>query len=135
MRKDELLRKLKGAISAEEYRLLDDNEVLHISEFNRNTLLEMMQRTNTSCEEIATDQIDALRRALEKYLSVYLPENQAAWKWIILSCLYLRFVCELPMHPKEIVHYTRVVENGTSMYVCPAKSSSEDGVCIFCICK
>ena len=135
MRKDELLYKLKGTISADEYRLLEDNEVPHISEFNRNTLLEMMRRRNTSCEEIATDQVDALRRALEKYLSVYLPENQAAWKWIILSCLYLRFVCDLPMHPKEIVHYTRIEENGKSIYIRPAKSSSEDSVCIFCICK
>ena len=135
MRKDELLRKLKGAISADEYRLLNDNEVPHISEFNRNTLLEMMRRTNTSCEEIATDQIDALRRALEKYLSVYLPENQAAWKWIILSCLYLRFVCELPMHPKEIVHYTRIEESGKSVYTCPARSFAEDSVCMFCVCE
>ena len=124
MRKDELLRRLKGAISADEYHLLNDNQVPHISEFNRKTLLEMMQRTSSSDEEIAADKVAALRSALEDYLSVYLPENQAAWTWIILSCTYLRFVCELPMHPKEIVHYTSVVENGKSVYTCPARSMS-----------
>ena len=135
MRKDELLRRLKGAISADEYRLLNDNQVPHISEFNRKTLLEMMQRTGASDDEIMTERIDSLRSALENYLSVYLPENQSAWTWIILSGVYLRFICELPMYPKESVHYKRIMKNGEPIYACPAKSSAEDSVCMFCVCE
>lgn len=135
MQKSILLNKLKAAISEEEYRNLSANTIPGISQFNRETLLKMKARQQCSKKEIALHQVAALRAALEDYLGIYLSDNPRAWRWIILSCIYLRFICEVPMHPEALVHFEKVTEQGEIVYYCPCKSEGKQDVCAFCVCK
>ncbi len=135
MQKSILLNKLRAAISEEEYRSLSENTLPCVSQFNRETLLEMKTRHSSSEKEIPIKQVSALRAALEDYLGIYLSDNPSAWRWIILSCIYLRFICEVPMHPAALVHFEKVKEQGEIVYYCPCKSEGKKDVCAFCVCK
>lgn len=135
MTKNILLEKLKKSISADEYTALTENTLSHISEHNRNTLLEMMAATSSDETNVSPSKIESLKTTLEDYLSIYLPEDRSCWKWIILSCIYLCFICSRPLHSRESVHYTEALVNGENVYYCPYKSTEEGTACSFCICK
>ena len=134
MTKATLLEKLKEAVTEEEARALSADTVPHISRFNRGTILEMLRRTQCPDGEVPEERVTALKTTLENYLSVYLPDNRAAWKWIILTCAYLCFICEQPLHPQEMAHYTRTVVDGSIRYVCPLRSTEAGSTCAFCVC-
>lgn len=135
MTKNALLKKLKTAISASEYTALTENTLPHISEHNRTTLLEMMAATSSDETDISISKAESLKNTLENYLSIYLPEDKTCWKWIILSCVYLCFICGRSLHSRESTHYTETLVNGKTIYHCPCKSTEKGTACSFCICK
>lgn len=135
MTKKILLEKLKHSISHSEYTALTQNTLSHISEHNRHTLLEMMEFSVSDETNVSLQQVESLRTILENYLNIYLPDDRSSWKWIILSCIYLCFICNRPLHSKESVHYTENSVNGKTVYRCPCKSPEENTACSFCICQ
>ncbi|MGN0362145.1 MAG: DUF2115 family protein [Bilifractor sp.] len=116
-----------------------DRTLPHVSEFNRSVILEMMQSepqiNSQPQEEIPDEKISELKSILNNYLQIYLPDNPAAWKWIILSCVYRSFICHKPMHPQKIVHYVVLYQNNSPIYYCPAKSMDGNTACAFCVCR
>ena len=135
MDKSILLNHLQAAITAEEIRKLRDREIPRISEHNRKTLLEMMDRKEPVFGDTDANQVRTLCRILEDYLVRYLSGKESDWKWIILSCIYLSFICGLPLHAMDAAHYTVTEEHGTRTYHCPMKSTEPDTACAFCVCK
>lgn len=137
MKKTELLQMLQQEISDEERQMLLENRIAHISQYNRHILLDIMgTSTNELPEgEVDPEQITLLKNALESYLGIYMTDIKEGWKWIILPCIYLRFICHLPLHPQEIVHYVVKTENHVSVYFCPMKEETNGCVCSFCVCR
>ena len=131
----ELLKRLQTEVSMEEYHALQCSSVSWMSEHNRKTMLEMMARTE--CPEDAVDEtsVCALRDILEEYLGRYLSDKKENWKWIILSCIYLCFICKRPLHGQESVKYTVQVKDGATVYYCPMKSREAGTACSFCVCQ
>lgn len=130
-----LLKNLQESVSVAEYRQLQLDAVPHISKYNRRTILELMARENAPEGEVPSEKVDALRITLENYLGIYLADQKESWKWIILPCLYLCFICGRPLHPQEVVHYTETTENGNPIYRCPMREEGVRSVCRFCVCK
>lgn len=135
MTKNMLLQKLKDSVSASEYAALTENTLPHINEHNRHTLLKMMASTSADETDVSDTRIKSLENILENYLGIYLSEDPSSWKWIILSCIYLSFICNLPLHPRERVHYTETCINGKIIYRCPLKSKEANTACSFCVCQ
>lgn len=135
MKKTELLQRLQKEISDDEYELLLENRISHISQFNRRILLDIMCTDEHPEGEVSTEQLTQLKNALESYLGVYMADTKAGWKWIVLSCIYLRFIRNLPLHPQEIVHYVVKTENHVPVYYCPMKEDTDGAVCSFCVCR
>ena len=135
MTKNSLLTQLKKAISPSEYTLLLEDRLSHISPYNRRTILEIMEHTEAGDTSLPLSEIQALKGILDSYLSRYLPDDPSTWKWILLSCLYLSFIREEPMHPQKLVHYKKTVTNGKTSYYCPLKNMEKDTVCSFCVCE
>lgn len=101
MKKSVLLNQLKEAVSREEYEKLMTDTISDISQYNRRTMLEIMDSTEAPEGEVSSDQIAALKNTLKAYLGTYMADHPESWKWIILPCIYLCFVCLLPLHPQE----------------------------------
>ena len=135
MKKSILLKNLQEAVSASEYHQLLQNTIPHISKYNRQTILELMNRSEAPEGEFSSKKADALRITLENYLGIYLPDQKGSWKWIILPCLYLCFICGKPLHPQEVVHYTEARENEKTVYRCPMRQEGVRSVCRFCVCE
>ena len=135
MKNNIVLQFLQKAVSKEEYSKLSDKSLPHISEFNRCIIWEMLQLTSLTEEEVSEEKITALRATLENYLQIYLPDQKDAWKWIILSCIYCCFICHKPLHSQEMVHYVISFQNNEPIYYCPLKSTEDNTVCTFCICR
>ena len=95
----------------------------------------MLQDKLLAQEEILEEKVTALKNTLENYLQIYLPDQKDAWKWIILSCVYLCFIRHKPLHPQEMVHYIISQDNNQTIYYCPMKSVKADTACVFCICR
>lgn len=96
MKKSVLLNQLKEAVSREEYEKLMTDTISDISQYNRRTMLEIMDSTEAPEGEVSSDQIAALKNTLKAYLGTYMANHPESWKWIILPCIYLCFVCLLP---------------------------------------
>lgn len=135
MKKTELLQRLQKEISDDEYELLLENRISHISQFNRRTILDIMSTNALSEGEVSIEQLTQLKNALESYLGVYMDDTKDGWKWIVLSCIYLRFIRNLPLHPQEIVHYVEKTENHVPVYYCPMKEDTDGSVCSLCVCR
>lgn len=135
MRGTEFRAALRAAISEKEAQLLREGHGLPISAFNRRTLLELLDGDVPIAEDVSEVRADALRQALEAYLAEYLPAQPDAWKWIILSCLYLGPLCRKPLHPQDAAGYTAQEADGKPVYRCPMRTMEPGSVCIFCVCK
>ncbi len=135
MKKSVLLNQLKEAVSREEYEKLMTDTISDISQYNRRTMLEIMDSTEAPEGEVSSDQIAALKNTLKAYLGTYMADHPESWKWIILPCIYLCFVCLLPLHPQEAVHYTTKQEEDTTLYFCPMREDVPGSVCHFCVCR
>ncbi|MDO4866961.1 MAG: hypothetical protein Q4C10_10450 [Clostridia bacterium] len=101
----------------------------HISRYNRDTLLRMLDLDEPTPMPVDIGRAKALHAALRDYLNRYMPEAPEAHKWIILACLFLALVAGEPMHPKAIVGWKKAGDG----YICPARE--EDGVCQWCVCR
>ena len=135
MENNRLLQILQRTVSEDEIDKLSAHTLPHISEFNRSVILEMLQDKLLAQEEISEEKVTALKNTLENYLQIYLPDQKEVWKWIILSCVYLCFICHKPLHPPEMVHYIISQDNNQTIYYCPMKSVKADTACVFCICR
>lgn len=135
IKKSVLLKRLQKSVSAAEYRQLMLDAIPHISKFNRRTILELMARKDAPEGAVPSKKVDALRITLENYLRIYLPDRKESWKWIILPCLYLCFICDRPLHPQEVVHYREALESGKQVYRCPMREEGVRSVCRFCVCR
>ena len=135
MENNRLLQILQRTVSEDEIDKLSAHTLPHISDFNRSVILEMLQDKLLAQEEILEEKVTALKNTLENYLQIYLPDQKDAWKWIILSCVYLCFIRHKPPHPQEMVHYIISQDNNQTIYYCPMKSVKADTACVFCICR
>ena len=135
MENNRLLQILQRTVSEDEIDKLSAHTLPHISEFNRSVILEMLQDKLLAQEEISEEKVTALKNTLENYLQSYLPDQKEVWKWIILSCVYLCFICHKPLHPQEMVHYIISQDNNQTIYYCPMKSVKGDTACVFCVCQ
>ena len=86
MENNRLLQILQRTVSEDEIDKLSAHTLPHISEF-------MLQDKLLAQEEISEEKVTALKNTLENYLQIYLPDQKEVWKWIILSCVYLCFIC------------------------------------------
>lgn len=135
VKKSSLLKRLQESVSTTEQRQLQMDAIPHISKYNRQTILELLSRTDTPEGEVPSEKVAALQTTLENYLGIYLSDQKESWKWIILPCLYLCFICGRPLHPQEVVHYIKTTENGIPIYRCPMREEGVRSVCRFCVCK
>ena len=119
MKKSVLLNQLKEAVSREEYEKLMTDTISDISQYNRRTMLEIMDSTEAPEGEVSSDQIAALKNTLKAYLGTYMADHPESWKWIILPCIYLCFVvccryirrrlCIIPQSRRKILRCTSVL--------------------------
>ena len=135
MKSSTVLYALQQSVSTDEYHKLSDHTLPHISDFNRQMILDMLQLTSLPEEDIAQEKITALKNTLEEYLRVYLSDQEDAWKWIILSCIYRCFICHKPLHAQEMAHYVITYQHNVPVYYCPLKSTEGTTACSFCICQ
>lgn len=119
MENNRLLQILQRTVSEDEIDKLSAHTLPHISEFNRSVILEMLQDKLLAQEEISEEKVTALKNTLENYLQSYLPDQKEVWKWIILSCVYLCFICHKPLHPQEMVHYIISQDNQSNNILLP----------------
>lgn len=120
-------------ITAEERELLEKRTgSLIISEYNRNTLLRMLDRQVDSDDMVDKDRMIRLIRTLQNYLQTYMENQPEGHRWIILACLFLSGVVKEPMHPQAIVHWKQ--DSSGMKYYCPAFSAEEGSACRFCVC-
>ena len=127
-----LLARLKGGITpAERAALVGDGHGLVLSRYNRATLSRMLAMD--ACPEgppVSSASLSAMEAALRDYLDRYMPDQPEAHRWIVLSCLFLAFVVQEPLHPQAVVGW-RIVEG---RYACPAREISGDSLCRWCAC-
>ena len=105
--RSEYLDSLKSRVSEEEREDLENNDVIFISWYNRDTVLRMLHDEGNETETVDTDQADALEKALEAYLAQYMAEYPPGHKWVILSCLYLSQIAGEPMHPQRMTGWRK----------------------------
>ena len=133
--KKELLENLRRSVSWREWKRLREDPQFPVSKHNRESLLEMKDKTAESGNgRIAVRDILRLRKLLSDFLSEYMKEQPQWWKWIILSCIYLTYVAERPMHPLDVVGIKTETVNGKKLYKCPMKSREKGTVCDYCVC-
>lgn len=134
--KAHLLDRLRKAVTPIEWEHLSSDSNLIISAFNRRVLLELKDTILTDGSAILEEEtISALSQNLETYLAEYLKEKPDGWKWILLSCLYLTFIAERPMHSPDAVDLRITEEAGKKIYECPYKSDDKENTCHFCVCR
>ena len=135
IRQSELKRKLCGKISDREWGLLGTGSPeLYVSAFNRAKITEMLYYPAGE-KSVDLSRVQELHHALQTYLREYMAEKPEAHKWIILSCLYLAFVREEPLHPKEAAGYVARSDHGKKVYFCPLREGGPDSICSYCVCR
>ena len=135
IRQSELRNELCGKISAQERELLmAGSSDLFISDFNRDKITEMFSWP-VGEKRVDLSRVRALHLALKAYLSEYMAEKPEAHKWIILSCLYLSFIREEPLHPQEAAGYVIRSDHGKKVYFCPLRENGAGSICSYCVCR
>ena len=108
-------------------------EYIPVSAYNRKTLLNLCDSEERFSGDVDEKQVAYLSKALYEYLTEVWSEKQNAHKYVVCSCLALAFLCEIPMHPQEIVKYSISEKDGKKVYHCPAKRDSI--ICNFCVAE
>lgn len=135
-----LLEQITKRISEGERAAMENGgKGLVISQYNRDTILRILSMEKGDPnrallhENAAIDvtRLEGLTRALKDYLNRYMAMRPEGHKWIILSCLFLTFIVNEPMHPQEIVHWERAGEQ----YRCPSREMREGSICQWCVCR
>jgi len=119
MNTNQLLSSLRARITPSERNALRDNTVAHISRYNRDTLLRMLDLWEPMPVPVDAMGAKALHAALQDYLNRYMRDDPEAHKWIILSCLFIAFAAMEPMHPQAIVGCKKLDGD----YICPAREA------------
>lgn len=133
--KSKLFRELQQSVTAAEWDALERDTGLSVSKFNRSVLLGWKNEKIQDGLEIPEDQVFGLHTVLREHLETYMGDNPGGWKWVILSCIYLAFIAERPMHPVEVLGIREVTEDGKTVYECPEKSSGKNTACRYCVCR
>ncbi len=127
-----LLAYLKGLISPETAASLNDAaSPLVISAWNRETLLRMLAYGSEAEREISPAAASELARSVKAYLEQYMAEAPEGHDWIIISCLFLSFIVNEPMHPQAAAHWEKIGENE---YLCPMFEPGSASTCRWCVC-
>ena len=125
------LEELRLQVAKQEREALESGTSLHISKYNRATMLRVLQQDAPADGMVDTKQANALRDTLAFYLQTYMPDDPSAHKWIILSCLYLSMIAHEPMHPQPLTGWQKR-EDG---YYCKAREDIKGSVCRWCVCR
>lgn len=133
LKKSDLLKRLQEAVSQEEWESLTADG-LYVSGFNRNVLLEM-KTAEIPDGDLQEQAVAELHTILTEFLQEHMKENPEGWKWVILSCIYLTFLAERPMHPAEVMDIKVSEINGKTVYECPGKDSGRNTACYYCVCE
>lgn len=134
--KTNLLKQLMNAITDDEWIELAQSRDLPISAFNRSVLLEMKTAdANDGANAIQEAEVTGLHQVLKDYLEKHLCDKPDGWKWIIISCIYLTFIAERPMHPIDAMDIKETTVDGERIYECPRKSKDGHTTCHYCVCK
>ena len=135
MKRSELLMRLQKGLSQSEWAALEmGRPMAPVSVFNQAVLLEMREMTDAD-GEISMERVSGLYETLRAYLSKYMAEQPAGWKYIFLASLYLAFIAGRPMHPIDRLKIEVVETDDGLTYLCPAKSSQENTACDYCVCR
>lgn len=127
----DFLRELRGRVSEEERKALEEGELPAVSRYNRATVLRMLCESGSPDGAVDTDRAGALETALQGYLDRYMADMPRGHKWIILSCLFLSVVAGEPMHPQAVTGWTREGER----YYCRAREEQPGSICLWCVCR
>ncbi|MBO4360350.1 MAG: DUF2115 family protein [Eubacteriaceae bacterium] len=129
--KKEFLDELRGALSEEERRELEDGGGAVISSFNRAVMKRLLSGEEVFEGDADTEEARELHRALSAYLEKYMPDAPRGHKWVILSCLFLSMAAREPMHPQPLTNWEKREEG----YFCKAREDTAGSVCRWCVCQ
>lgn len=122
--KSDLLKQLFHAITDDEWIEIAQNKEFPVSGFNRSVLLEMKGADIASGPDgIKKEDVDGLHKAIKDYLEQYFSDKQDGWKWIIISCIYLTYIAERPMHPIDSLDIKEVTVDGGIFMSVPASQT------------
>lgn len=122
---------LKSRVSEEERHGLEYGGISHISDFNRETILRMLNDAGDSTGAVDAECAEGLESALGSYLETYMADRPDWHKWIILSCLYLSQIVREPLHPQQVAGWRR--EGGVCY--CNAREDVPGSICKWCVCR
>ena len=117
MKKSVLLNQLKEAVSREEYEKLMTDTISDISQYNRRTMLEIMDSTEAPEGEVSSDQIAALKNTLtlEPIWQIIRKAGNgssfpASISVLSVCCRYIRRrLCIIPQSRRKILRCTSVL--------------------------
>ena len=134
--KSDLLRQLRRALTDSEWTKIARNSELAVSRFNRGVLMEMKTAAiPDGAGGVSAETVDSLYNTIKDYLAEHMSDKPEGLKWIVISCLYLTFIAERPMHPIELLDIKETTQDGVRVYECPSKSSGKNTTCQYCVCK
>ena len=134
MDRQDIADSILDSISPEEWDRLKTGETdVPVSEYNRKTLLKL-KNTYLDFEGEADDsEIETFKENLEAFLSDRWPEEKEAHRYVISSCLALKYLFRLPLHPQGQAGWYSTVRDGEDEYFCPL--FEEGTVCDSCACS
>ena len=131
----DLLATLCEQVDAESREMLrEDNPDLVIGEFNRKTVLRMLEmegKLQGGKSPVDPSSARLLVCELRSFLDEHMPDKPEGHFWIALSCLFLSFVVDEPMHPQNVVGWERAASGA---YECPVRDDADEGLCRWCVC-
>ncbi|MBQ3274236.1 MAG: DUF2284 domain-containing protein [Christensenellaceae bacterium] len=134
MDRQDISDRIIAGISPEEWEMLEtgDTEV-PVSEHNRKTLLKLKNTYLDFEGEADEAEVEAFKKSLECFLKDRWPEDKEAHKYVISSCLALKYLFRLPLHPQDQAGWYSEVSDGEAKYFCPLYE--EGTVCDSCECS
>ena len=132
--KSRLFRELQKSVTEAEWDALERDHNLAVSSFNRNVLLGWKNEKISDDLEIPEEQVMGLHMVLREFLETHMGDNPGGWKWVILSCIYLAFIAERPLHSIEVLDIKELSVDGKTVYECPVKSNGKNTPCRYCVC-
>ncbi len=134
MTKTDLLKQIMDSVSEEEWKAIDEHKII-ASDFNYKNLSVIRNLKIGIDSEIDEDKLAAMIEQLNRFLEKELSDKPEAWKWIHISCIYLGFIAERPLHPIDLMHITQINVGDDVFYECPMKDTSAGSMCNFCVCR
>lgn len=129
-----LLERLQAAISADEWDLITNDTAYPVSSFNRSVLSGLRCAVLHDDKILPENQVCGLHTVLRDFLAEHMADKPESWKWILISCIYLTFIAERPMHPIDTMGIKVTAVDGKTIYECPSKSAGDKTACHYCVC-